>query len=308
MNDLDPRFSLTFIIGADLMIEGRSLSALLDFTEIIERRGLNPRKARLVRHSREILAEYVAGERFYLHAIAYQAAARDPFARAETAFQFMPGPRLDDGEHTALFVGAFQIHDRWLFGEGERPAPLHCDHPRCFEPAADTVVYDIRAIEAFEDLRERLLARWGSSASTRSWSQWASTRRKEVIELRREAREPDFPGFARFASTIEELPVLPASWQGALGSVRGVYLLVCPRTGEQYVGSAYGEEGFRGRWSAYVANGHGHNRLLMNRPRANYSVSILEVASPDMGPEDIIARETEWKSKLGSRAHGLNAN
>ncbi len=74
------------------------------------------------------------------------------------------------------------------------------------------------------------------------------------------------------------------------------------------MGSAYGAGGFLGRWSSYAATGHGGNKLLMARPRTNYSVTILEVASPDMAPSDIIRRESAWKTKLGSRAHGLNGN
>lgn len=284
------------------------MAGLLDFTEIIKKRGFDPKTARLVRHNREIQAEYVAGKQYFLHAITYQAAKLDPFAKAETAFQFLPGPRLDDGDHTALFVGAHGVGESWFFGDGGRLAPLHCDHPRCFDPQPDTIAYDITPVLEFEDLRDRVLVRWGTSASTRSWSQWASEQRKDVLELRREALEPDFPGFSRFASSLEELPVLPAAWHGALSSVRGVYLLVHPTTGEQYVGSAYGENGFWGRWIAYVADGHGGNLLLRNRPWANYSVSILEVASPDMSPDDIVAREIAWKTKLGSRAHGLNSN
>ena len=63
-----------------------------------------------------------------------------------------------------------------------------------------------------------------------------------------------------------------------------------------------------GRWRAYAMNGHGGNQLLLNRERSNFSVSILEVASPDMSARDIIERESAWKNKLGSRSHGLNAN
>jgi hypothetical protein len=37
-------------------------------------------------------------------------------------------------------------------------------------------------------------------------------------------------------------------------------------------------------------------------------VTILEIASPDMSPRDILLREAFWKAKLGARAHGLNAN
>ena len=281
---------------------------VLDFAEIIQKRGFDPATARVVRHNAAIAAEYRAGMRFFLHAITYQAAGVDPFSQAQTAFQFIPGPALPDAHHTALFVGAFRIGERWIFGDGARRAPLHCDEARCFVPQPDTIVYDISPLPEFDDLRDRVLIRWGPAAATRSWSQWAGRQRKEVIELRRAADDPSFPGFARFASSLEELPALPGSWQGALRSVRGVYLLVCPNTGEQYVGSAYGEDGFWGRWMAYCANGHGGNRLLLSRARANLAVSILEVASPDMAPQDIIAREAAWKVKLGSRAHGLNAN
>ncbi|MCL5779190.1 GIY-YIG nuclease family protein [Limibaculum sp. FT325] len=282
------------------------MTTILDFTEIIEKRGVDPKTARLVRHSPAIAAEYRVGWPLFLHAITYQAAKLDPFSGAKTAFQFIPGPGLPGGDQSALFVGAFAVGDSWRFGDGSRPAPLHCDRDRCFLPTPETIVYDITPLSQFEDLRDRVLIRWGASA--RSWSQWAATRRKEVVELRRDAMEPAFPGFAAFATTLDEIAALPVSWQGALRSVQGVYLLVCPVNGEQYVGSAYGEDGFWGRWLAYSANGHGGNRLLMARERTNFSISILEVASPDMSAEDIIAREGAWKVKLGSRAHGLNAN
>jgi len=282
------------------------LEPLLNFSEIIEKRGVDPKGARLVRHNSEILAEYMAGNRYFLHAITYQDAGLDPYARAATTFHFIPGPKSPDGQFTALFVGAYSIRDSWKFGKGTRLATFHCSSERCFTPRAETLVYDINPMPEFEDLRERILIHWGNS--TRSWSQWAANKRKDVIELRQSAREQVFPGFSQFSSCLEELPVLPPSWRGALSSVQGVYLLVCPKTGDQYVGSAYGETGFWGRWSAYVADGHGGNKLLKSRTKVNFQISILEVTSPDMAPQEIIARETAWKGKLGSKAHGLNAN
>jgi hypothetical protein len=55
-------------------------------------------------------------------------------------------------------------------------------------------------------------------------------------------------------------------------------------------------------------NGHGGNVLLRRNGQRDYTVSILEVASPDMAQHDILDREAFWKNKLGARAHGLNAN
>ena len=62
------------------------------------------------------------------------------------------------------------------------------------------------------------------------------------------------------------------------------------------------------RWVSYADNGHGGNKLLRKRKRSNYALSILVIASPDMSASEIIHRENAWKVKLGSRAHGLNAN
>lgn len=122
-------------------------------------------------------------------------------------------------------------------------------------------------------------------------------------------QDSPFPGFGLFRERISSLEGLPQSWRAALTSVRGVYLLVTD-DGRQYVGSAYGMDGLLGRWRHYAATGHGGNRELMRLEPSlrDYQVSILEIASPEMSPAEIIAREGIWKTKLGARAHGLNAN
>jgi hypothetical protein len=221
--------------------------------------------------------------------------------------QFVPGPRLNGGDQTALFVTAYKVSAQRV-GTGPDDRFALWNEAAKGRSWATGLVFDLEPIEEAEAFSERILVRWGPPSSTRSWSQWAERRNKEVVEFRLSASEPGFPGFAQFASAIEELVLLPNSWRAALASVKGVYLLVCPESGEQYVGSAYGDSGFWGRWSAYVADGHGGNLLLRKRKRTNYSVTILEVASPDMSASEIIAREGAWKTKLGSRAHGLNAN
>ncbi len=224
-----------------------------------------------------------------------------PYNGASIAFQFTPM-----GSTLALFVGAHQILDEWI-------SPPEGRQPVLFDPTAgydkdDTVHlrYDLERYDPFEDLVGRVVIDWGPG--TRAWSQWPARRAKPIVELRANPQDDPFPGFAAFSSSIEEIGLLPTSWQGALSSVGGVYLLVCPDTGELYVGSAYGEGGFLGRWQSYAINGHGGNRLLMSRPRKNYAISILEVASPGMSASEIIHREAAWKVKLGSRSHGLNAN
>src|SRR5216683_1772895 len=84
-----------------------------------------------------------------------------------------------------------------------------------------------------------------------------------------------------------------------LRHVRGVYLLVRRDTGEQYVGSASGADGFYGRWCNYT-DGHGRNFAMkeLNSPATAFDVSILEVVGSEATPEHIIEREGPWKDKL----------
>jgi len=93
-----------------------------------------------------------------------------------------------------------------------------------------------------------------------------------------------------------------------LRAVKGIYLLVDRETGDQYVGSAQGEESLLARWMTYAQNGHGGNLGLRPRKGAKYLASVLQVfdiTSPDQRIEEV---ESWWKQKLGTRVHGLNKN
>ena len=147
---------------------------------------------------------------------------------------------------------------------------------------------------------------WGPA--TRAWVQRADQQNKQVNELRTTFKEPDFPGFLNFEKPLSLLEVLPKDWITALQSTKGVYLLTCPRTKEQYVGSARGAEGFWNRWQFYAQTGHGHNVGLKSREPSDYRVSILEVAGSSSSDEEILAMERRWKRKLQSQEMGLNRN
>jgi hypothetical protein len=169
-------------------------------------------------------------------------------------------------------------------------------------------IYSQRRLPEFDHLIGRLRVDWGRG--NRSWAQKASSKtgNKPIVELARVFREPDFPGFTSFIGNLGGMPTLPQPWITALSAARGVYLLTCPRTREQYVGSAYGEAGFWGRWQSYVTTGHGGNLGLKSRDPSDYQVSILEVAGSAATVDEIIAMEQLWKSKLQSRDMGLNMN
>lgn len=147
---------------------------------------------------------------------------------------------------------------------------------------------------------------WGPGL--RTWIQRADMQDKVVLELRTRFQEPEFPGYLNFMEPLSKIDSLPRSWIAILQSARGVYLLTCPKTKEQYVGSATGEEAFWRRWQDYVSTGHGGNVALKSRVPSDYRVSILEVAGSSATTDDILKMEQRWKAKLQSQEMGLNRN
>lgn len=200
-----------------------------------------------------------------------------------------------------LFVGLYRVENKTLLDK-DMPKP----HMEGVDKAGSCHLYDLTLEEHLNDLIGRLLIDWGPG--DRSWIQRADQQDKRITELRTEFKEPDFPGFLNFIKPLSELDKLPISWVTALRASQGVYLLTCPRTKEQYVGSATGEAGFWGRWQVYIRTGHGGNVALKSRDPSDYQVSILEAAGTAATFEDILKMEGRWKAKLQSREMGLTRN
>lgn len=145
----------------------------------------------------------------------------------------------------------------------------------------------------------------------------------EALIVRQLLEEPlsiaEFPGFKTVNLSWDELRVIVAqalpSWRAALSSVAGVYLITDTRSGGLYVGSATGQGGLWQRWCTYADNGHGGNaelrRLLSEegpeRQRA-FRYAILEIADTHASTEEVLRRESHWKTILLSRQKGLNSN
>lgn len=200
-----------------------------------------------------------------------------------------------------MFVGLYHVKYRGLL-ERDIQAP-HMDE---VWKAGSSDVYDVTLAQPLVDLVGRLFINWGPAF--RVWIQKADQQDKQITELRTRFEEPDFPGFLDFIKSLSELNTLPLSWAAALRASRGIYLLTCPKTKEQYVGKADGEGGFWNRWQDYVRTGHGDNLALKSRDPSDYQVSILEVAGTSSTPDDILRMEGLWKLKLQSREMGLNRN
>lgn len=131
----------------------------------------------------------------------------------------------------------------------------------------------------------------------------------------------DFPGYDRVRLSYEQLAIIvhrhKQDWISALENQKAVYLITDKGSGKQYVGSAYGENGMLlQRWSNYVYNGHGGNKLLkeivdklgFDYVKQNFQYSILENYNGRTEKRIILERESWWKETLGSRAFGLNGN
>ena len=200
-----------------------------------------------------------------------------------------------------MFAGLYAANYLTVLTE-DRPK-VQCDG---FDLAGSSDIYDLRSDERLADLKGKLFIEWGDG--TRAWTQRADNQNKPIIELRSVFKEPEFPGFLNFLASLSKVEGLPKTWIEHLKFAKGIYLLTCPKTKEQYVCSATGEEGLWHRWMNYIATGHGGNIKLKSREPSDYLVSILEVAGSSSTTDDILKMESKWKHKLQSREMGLNGN
>ncbi|WP_202920587.1 hypothetical protein [Urbifossiella limnaea] len=200
-----------------------------------------------------------------------------------------------------LFAGLYSVAGKKVLDQ-DLPMP----HKDGVDQAGSCHWYDLTLTDHLKDLAGRLVVAWGGGYL--SWIQRADTQDKVVLELRAAFTEPAFPGYLNFIRPLSGLDSLHTGWVAALRAVKGVYVLTCPKTQEQYVGSASGADGFWGRWQDYVQNGHGGNVGLKSRDPSDYQVAILEVAGTAATPDDVLKMEALWKAKLRTKEMGLCKN
>ncbi|ANX05151.1 GIY-YIG nuclease family protein [Immundisolibacter cernigliae] len=271
--------------------------------------GFDPTKpTKLVRHQdrRFDIEQLYRADQFEF----YQSIQRRPVFRAgDQIVSFLGRP----GTH-AVFVGVYDV-----LGVEE---PLDRALPDGFLfPNMNTVnlyLYELRLNERFTDLRDRLVIDWG--AGTRTWVQQYGQGEKPVVEVLPQGYVRQFPGFMDVVLSYDELvkiinnPVPHRDWHRMLGSVAGVYLILDTKTGNQYVGSAYGARGLLGRWQTYANTVHGGNQqlqaLVESRPDVarDLQFAILQTLPLTLTAREVVAYEVLHKQKLGTRAHGLNDN
>ena len=188
-------------------------------------------------------------------------------------------------------------------------APMHFEFLEETHKPGTLNDYSLQLDDRFADYEGRLVIDWGPGI--RSWCQRAHLQDKPILEIRRTVLDVEWPGYMNLLITEKEVMELAPNWQAKLSAANGVYLLTCTEAGEQYVGAAFGAEGFLGRWQNYASDSHGGNKLLkerLKRTRAPLQISVLEVFGSATTEEEAYGAESRWKRALGSRAHGLNAN
>ncbi|MBA4077390.1 MAG: hypothetical protein C0508_20335 [Cyanobacteria bacterium PR.023] len=178
--------------------------------------------------------------------------------------------------------------------------------------------YDLESISEFDALIDRLIIDWGKSAIT--WHQWYNKQPKEVIEILPQGYIGNFEGLLSFVLDYNDLKTLFAypeanrDWKYHLSAVNGVYLILDSHTGQQYIGSACGEQGIWQRWKDYALNGTGNNKelVVLLQTDKNYCrhfrFSVLQTLPSNITKREIDKIEKLYKEKMGSRVHGLNQN
>lgn len=268
------------------------------------------KKCKIVRHTRE---GEVNIEQIYKNGqlMDYQSVQTDSiFDNCTYILSFI----ADEGTK-AKFVGAYEIASKTILGEIRKTKELpDLGVSDFYKDEKD--YYIQKEVPILSDLKDRLIIDWGKS--TRTWCQVLN--KKEIVEILPNGYVNNFPGFDDVVISFDELKKIidykdaNREWHKMLASVSGVYLILDTEEGKQYVGSASGKEGILGRWKQYAQNGHGDNRELMKVLENNashcrkFQFSILRTLPRTLTQNEVIAIETVYKKKLGSRAFGLNSN
>jgi hypothetical protein len=274
----------------------------LMFNSLLRDHGISAKEVRLLRHAKRQGApgpsplQVWREDRPRFEAYQSTQPLKDrSFFQATYWASFVAHPDRD-----TLFVGLYQIEP----GEFAIRA-FTCPLTGRAVPAGTVDRWLTTALPAFDEYQGKLFVDWGPG--TRSWGQRAERKDKPILELRREYKEETYPGHTAFVRQLSEIETLPPSWLAILRNSRGVYLLTCPATKEQYVGAAFAQGGFHARWMQHASR-QGDAIAFRSRSPADYRVSILEVAGSLATDQDIVEMEQRWKAKLQSREMGLNRN
>lgn len=271
---------------------------MLTFNHLLENAEIDPRQVYLVRHQHSGLTTpyeaWLARDGSFEEYQSFQ--ARVKFKTGSFVAAFVVPPSQD-----TLFAGLYSVDESQISKKA-----FTCPISGVKLARGKGFRYRMKKLKVLDEYEGKLVVDWGPGF--RSWVQRAHSQPKPIAEIRRVFQEPSFPGFDLFSVDLDDMETLPFAWREILRAVNGVYLITCKRTGQHYIGSAYGSEGIYGRWMAYYKDGHGNNLKMKKLGHRDLRFTVLEVLSPTLSEDQVIAMENRWKEKLLTREFGLNAN
>jgi hypothetical protein len=268
---------------------------MITFQELVSLKTdiLNTSKVKLVRH-KDSRIEYKDVIKDKEELLEYQKEQKkDIFKGADYIVSF-----IGQESTKSLFFGVFKVN-----GIGRKNSKFY---------------YDLEEVEICSEFKERVIIDWGNN--TRVWCQWYEKQDKEVLEILPKGYLGEFKGLTNFVLEFDELkkliknPDANRDWKNNLSSINGIYMILDKKTGNQYVGSAYGKMGIWQRWSDYAKTKHGGNKTLIelcsnsDNYQKNFQYTILQSLPSNLSNKEVIKIENLYKEKFGTRTHGLNEN
>lgn len=280
--------------------------AILYFSDVLKKVGLDPSKVKLIRHALTDKGFRDCYEKNMV--LEYTRRQRLGFSKGYDYWCVF----ISDKGTLAKFLSCYKVIG--AVPDTADVMPRGYPHPESFR--GDGSYFSLKYIDLLEEYEGKLTIDWGSS--TRMWHQKGTTE-KPIISIQANEKKV-FSGFENLILTYDELkeiisnPTIYEAWHIALSSVNAIYLIVDRETGKQYIGSAYGKDGLLGRWSCYVNSLHGHNKrmkeLMCAYPERYryFQFSILQILPKTVTDDEVIQTETLYKKKLLTIPFGLNDN
>ena len=280
--------------------------AILNFADILQKVGIDPKRVKMIRHSLTRETFKICYEKGMI--LEYTRTQNRNFAK--------------DFDYWAVFIGDAGTMARFYAlykADGFVPAtpevmPVGFPHVDWF--TGEDGYFNLEHVDLLQEYEDRLIIDWGRG--TLAWHQSGSLE-KPVVAIQSRGAEV-FSGYENLILSFDQLntiiknrPVYE-SWHTALEAVKAVYLIVDTVSGQQYVGSAYGDDGLLGRWKAYIDTRDGGNKkikeLLRKEPERyhKFQFSILQILPKSTSNESVIQCEALYKNKLLSREFGMNDN
>ena len=274
--------------------------------DIMYRFGFNPEKVKLLRHA---LSDKKCNEYYKKGWVKEYTAIqnRDVLKDYDYAMVFFSGAGT-----TAILDSFYKVNKSYKNVPENMPEGFRA--PDDFD--GNGIYYDLEKIDELKEYENSLVIEWGKN--TRRFDHKGTTD-KEILAIY-PVKKYVFPGYEKIILKFNELkeiidePGLYSDWHAALSAINGIYLIVDTKTGKQYIGSAYGEQGILGRWKKYVETKDGGNKELSellkkdSNSYKSFQFSILQVLPNALTVDEIIAIESRYKNKLLTKEFGLNDN